>query len=149
MLLHLLPLLSLLTTISATALTYKLTPNEKTCFFSTVATPGTKAAFYFAVQAGGSFDIDYSVQAPSGKLVLQGAKERQGDFVFTANEAGEYRYCFDNDMSTVSDKMVDFEITVSSVSLVCLWLGEGGWGWWRRYMEVLEGQWTWVWVDTG
>lgn len=44
--------------------------------------------------------------------MLDGERERQGDFVFTAGEAGEYRFCFDNEMSTVTDKMVDFEIAV-------------------------------------
>ena len=39
-------------------------------------------------------------------------KERQGDFVFTAQEVGEYRVCFNNEMSTFQEKMVDFEIAV-------------------------------------
>jgi len=65
------------------------------------------------VQSGGSFDIDYSVIGPGDKVILDGSKERQGDFVFTATTEGEYRFCFDNDMSTVTDKMVDFEVTVS------------------------------------
>jgi hypothetical protein len=39
-------------------------------------------------------------------------KERQGDFVFTAQDSGEYRVCFNNEMSTFADKMVDFEIAV-------------------------------------
>ncbi len=43
---------------------------------------------------------------------MDGSKERQGDFVFTANEPGEYRFCFNNEMSTFADKMVDFEIAV-------------------------------------
>lgn len=43
---------------------------------------------------------------------MEGEKERQGDFVFTATEVGEYRFCFDNSVSTFSDKVVDFEITV-------------------------------------
>lgn len=48
----LLPLfLSLLTAsyVSATSLTYKLTPSEKACFFATVEEKGAKVAFYFAV----------------------------------------------------------------------------------------------------
>ena len=48
--------------------------------------------------------------------MLEGWKERQGDYVFTANEPGEYRFCFDNEMSTISDKMVDFEIAVCPLS---------------------------------
>ena len=35
---------------SATALTYKLVPNEKACFFSFAEQKGQKLAFYFAVR---------------------------------------------------------------------------------------------------
>ncbi|EMC94233.1 hypothetical protein BAUCODRAFT_150425 [Baudoinia panamericana UAMH 10762] len=116
----LLGLLALLTTsVSATALTYKFVPNEKECFYAYVDKQGAKVAFYFAVQSGGSFDIDYSVYGPTSepnkdRVVLEGQKERQGDFVFTANNVGEYRFCFDNTMSTLTDKLVDFEIAVEN-----------------------------------
>lgn len=50
---------------------------------------------------------------PTGKMILEGQKERQGDFVFTAQEVGEYKFCFNNEMSTYTDKFVDFEISVS------------------------------------
>ncbi|KAI7543511.1 hypothetical protein KC343_g16337, partial [Hortaea werneckii] len=57
MLALLLPFLSLLglftTHASATALTYKLVPNEKECFYTHIEKPGVKIAFYFAVQTGG------------------------------------------------------------------------------------------------
>ena len=43
---------------------------------------------------------------------MDGEKERQGDFVFTALETGEYRFCFNNQMSTFAEKFVDFEIAV-------------------------------------
>ncbi|KAI1765908.1 emp24/gp25L/p24 family/GOLD-domain-containing protein [Hypoxylon sp. FL1150] len=98
--------------VSATALTYKIGANEKACFFAAPEKKGSKVAFYFAVQSGGSFDINYEVTGPGNKVILDGEKERQGDFVFTANEVGEYKFCFDNDMSTYSEKFVDFEITV-------------------------------------
>lgn len=64
------------------------------------------------MQSGGSFDIDYEVTGPSNKVILNGEKERQGDFVFTANELGDYKFCFNNHMSTYSEKFVDFEIAV-------------------------------------
>ena len=66
------------------------------------------------MQAGGSFDVDYEVTGPNGKYILDGQRERQGDFVFTANEPGEYKFCFNNEMSTFAEKFVDFEISVSS-----------------------------------
>ena len=37
--------------VSATALTYKLSANEKACFFSYVENKGAKVAFYFAVSS--------------------------------------------------------------------------------------------------
>lgn len=64
------------------------------------------------VQSGGSFDVDFAVTAPGEKVVLDGTKERQGDFVFTAQSVGEYSFCFNNEMSTFAEKMVDFEIAV-------------------------------------
>ena len=45
---------------------------------------------------------------------MNGEKERQGDFVFTANDVGEFRFCFNNEMSTFAEKLVDFEIAVCS-----------------------------------
>lgn len=66
----------------------------------------------YQVQSGGSFDVDYTVTGPGGKVILDGEKDRQGDFVFTAKEQGEYEFCFNNEMSTFAEKYVDFEITV-------------------------------------
>ena len=53
---------------------------------------------------------------PNERKIMDGHKERQGDFVFTANDVGEYRFCFDNEMSTFAEKLVDFEIAVSPPS---------------------------------
>src|SRR3954465_3832772 len=64
------------------------------------------------VQSGGQFEIDYEVVGPNDRIILKDSKERQGDFVFTAQNAGEYRFCFSNEGYTASDKMVDFEIAV-------------------------------------
>ncbi|EOA84068.1 hypothetical protein ACJQWK_00807 [Exserohilum turcicum] len=107
-------LLTYATAVYATALTYKLEAHENACFFAKTEHKGTKLAFYFAVQSGGSFDIDYSVVGPGDRLILDGTKERQGDFVFTANDVGEYRFCFNNQMSTFAEKVVDFEIAVEN-----------------------------------
>jgi hypothetical protein len=67
------------------------------------------------VQSGGSFDVDYQVIGPGDKMIMDGTKERQGDFVFVAQSIGEYRFCFNNEMSTFAEKTVDFEIAVRLV----------------------------------
>lgn len=63
--------------------------------------------------------VDYQVAGPSSepgkeRVIMEGSKERQGDFVFTARETGEHRFCFDNTISTLTDKMIDFDISVEN-----------------------------------
>ncbi|TLD19642.1 hypothetical protein PspLS_09502 [Pyricularia sp. CBS 133598] len=105
---------------AATALTYKLHASEKACFYTAGKTKGEKIAFYFAVQSGGNFDVDYEAVGPTGKVILDGEAERQGDFVFTVNEIGEVRFCFSNTMSSYDDKTIDFEIAVENEARVGL-----------------------------
>jgi len=100
--------------VNSSALSTTIAPNERLCFFADVDKAGEKLGFYFAVQAGGSFDIDFDVKDPNQKLILDGERERQGDYVLTANTVGEYAFCFENDMSTLTDKLVDFDIMVES-----------------------------------
>ncbi|PPQ70337.1 hypothetical protein CVT24_012998 [Panaeolus cyanescens] len=98
----------------ASALTTSLSPNERVCFYADVDKAGEKIGFYFAVQSGGSFDIDFDIKDPNQKVILDGKRERQGDYVLTGNTVGEYAFCFENDMSTLTDKLVDFDIMVES-----------------------------------
>ncbi|KAJ3547744.1 hypothetical protein NMY22_g1533 [Coprinellus aureogranulatus] len=107
-------LLYLSLTAKASALTISISPNERTCFFADVDKAGEKIGFYFAVQSGGAFDIDWDIKDPNGNVLLDGSRERSGDYVLTANTVGEYSFCFENDMSTLTDKLVDFDIMVES-----------------------------------
>lgn len=96
------------------SLSTKVPAHEKTCFYTWVDQQYEKVGFYFAVQEGGNFDIDYSVHSPSDKVVIEGQKSSQEDYVFTANEYGEYTFCFENYLSSAEDKLIDFDITVES-----------------------------------
>lgn len=80
----------------------------------TVLTIATSSPKLWQVQSGGSFDIDFEVKDPNEKVILDGTRERQGDYVLTANTVGEYSFCFENDMSTLTEKLVDFDIMVES-----------------------------------
>jgi len=106
--------LPLLRPAQGSALTTAISANERLCFYADVDKAGEKIGFYFAVQSGGSFDIDFEVKDPKEKVILDGVRERQGDFVLTANTVGEYAFCFENDMSTLTEKLVDFDIMVES-----------------------------------
>ncbi|KAI0039393.1 hypothetical protein FA95DRAFT_1504243 [Auriscalpium vulgare] len=111
-----LPILALLLArqAHATALTTALTPNERLCFYADVDKAGEKLGVRASVQTGGDFDVDFEVKDPNEKVLLDGERERQGDYVLTANTVGEYAFCFENDMSTLTDKLVEFDIMVES-----------------------------------
>ncbi|KAJ2028938.1 hypothetical protein IWW57_001933 [Coemansia sp. S610] len=86
--------------------------HEKACYFAWADTPGKKISFYFAVQKGGNYDIDYDVEGPNNRQLFKGEAERDGDFIFTATQVGEYAFCFKNGLSTFTDKLVEFDIVV-------------------------------------
>ncbi|KAL2315296.1 COPII-coated vesicle component Erp2/3/4 [Schizosaccharomyces pombe] len=99
---------------SAIELTFKLENQEKQCYYLDSFHTGEKTHFTYAVQSGGSFDVDYMIKAPSQKTVALGKKRRQADVFFTLEEKGEYEFCFDNHMSTFTDKIVTMEITMEN-----------------------------------
>lgn len=96
--------------IAASALTFNLAAKEKSCFYIFTTQPNTQISFYFAVQLGGAFDVDYEIKDPSKNVLYQDTKQRQGSYVFNVEPVGEYEFCFSNEMSTFAEKVVDFEI---------------------------------------
>ncbi|KAI8891698.1 emp24/gp25L/p24 family/GOLD-domain-containing protein [Globomyces pollinis-pini] len=104
--------LLLISTIYAVTVSYRMAPHERACFYVDAKQPNEKLAFYFAVQEGGDFDIDYDLNDPNSKIILTGQAERQGDFVLTAKLPGEYGVCFSNSMSTFAEKLIDFDLTI-------------------------------------
>lgn len=71
---------------SATALTTLLNANDRACYYADVDGVGEKIGFYFAVQSGGQFEIDFVVMDPEDKVIVEGEKERQGDYIFTGKK---------------------------------------------------------------
>jgi hypothetical protein len=104
-------LVSVLVAVQASLLTFVLEPDETSCYYVLTDRPKTSVGFYFAVQSGGSFDVDYHIKGPDGVIIAQEEKQRQGDWVFKAETVGEYEFCFSNEMSTFAEKVVDFEIS--------------------------------------
>lgn len=103
-------ILALCQFIVASPLTFTLGAQETACYYIFTKRPNTHINFYFAVQSGGAFDVDYTVKGPQGHLVSEDQKQRQGDFILNAPLIGEYEFCFLNGMSTFAEKVIDFEI---------------------------------------
>lgn len=100
---------------SALCLTIKIEPRTEQCFYEAVTHPNVKIAVYFLVSAGGHLDTDFKVYAPNETVVLSGTHETEKLFNFYASDLGNYKFCFSNQMSTLTQKTVLFEIYVGDV----------------------------------
>ncbi|CAH8492734.1 unnamed protein product [Heterobilharzia americana] len=85
--------------------------NSEDCFFDRVAS-GSKLALHYEVAEGGFLDIDVVVYNPSGAKVFESLRKSNGRPEFLANEPGDYKYCFGNRMSSMTPKVILFEMAI-------------------------------------
>ncbi|RZF37277.1 hypothetical protein LSTR_LSTR005609 [Laodelphax striatellus] len=81
------------------------------CFFER-AEMGTKLGLMFEISEGGFLDIDFKILGPDNNVIHKGERETSGKYTFAANANGIYTYCFSNKMSTMTPKVVMFNMDV-------------------------------------
>lgn len=86
-----------------------LDAHSEECFYEK-ALAGTKLGFTFEVVEGGFLDIDVSIYDSSGNKIHHETKASSGKYTIEADRDGPYKYCFSNKMSTVTPKVVMFNI---------------------------------------
>ncbi|XP_026740524.1 transmembrane emp24 domain-containing protein 2 [Trichoplusia ni] len=98
-----------------TAHSYTITvdAHAEECFFENVEAD-TKMGLTFEIAEGGFLDIDVTITGPDGAVIYKGERESSGMYTFSAPTAGRYTYCFSNKMSTMTPKVVMFNLEVGA-----------------------------------
>ncbi|XP_013189575.1 transmembrane emp24 domain-containing protein 2 [Amyelois transitella] len=110
-------LAALIITISfKTAKCYTITvdAHAEECFFENVDA-NTKMGLTFEIAEGGFLDIDVTITGPDGSELYRGERESSGMYTFSAPTSGRYTYCFSNKMSTMTPKVVMFNLEIGDV----------------------------------
>jgi len=82
---------------------------QNLCFFEDLSV-GKRFGISFEVGEGGNHDIDFSLKDPSGKYRFTMSRTNSETYSFVAEENGRHQYCFINEFSPVSKKLVTFDI---------------------------------------
>ncbi|CAB3246252.1 unnamed protein product [Arctia plantaginis] len=108
-------LLMLVCTLFNTAYSYTITvdAHAEECFFENVEAD-TKMGLTFEIAEGGFLDIDVTITGPDGAVIYKGERESSGMYTFSAPTTGKYTYCFSNKMSTMTPKVVMFNLEIGA-----------------------------------
>lgn len=96
----------------AAAVAIRLAAHREECAYEEVASTGTKVYVHFLVTSGGAMDVDVTIYTPDNQIVWQAERSKESRVLFKARVAGTYRFCFSNKMSTITAKVVAFNILV-------------------------------------
>ena len=64
----------------------------------------------FEIAEGGFLDIDVKITGPDGAVIYKGERESSGMYTFSAPTSGRYTYCFSNQMSTMTPKVIFYKL---------------------------------------
>ncbi|XP_062858225.1 transmembrane emp24 domain-containing protein 5 isoform X2 [Trichomycterus rosablanca] len=93
--------------------TITLPAGHKECFFQTMRKDASLEIEY-QVLDGAGLDVDFYLSSPSGHVLV--SDFRKSDGVHTVEtEDGDYMFCFDNTFSTVSEKIIFFELILDNM----------------------------------
>ncbi|XP_046894621.1 transmembrane emp24 domain-containing protein 1a isoform X1 [Hypomesus transpacificus] len=92
-----------------TEFTFLLPAGTTECFFQTTVQNGSLEVEYQVI-AGAGLDVGFTLISPSGYRLASDFRRSDGIHTVEPTEDGDYRLCFDNSFSKLSEKMVFFEV---------------------------------------
>jgi len=105
--------IALLVCVSTTfvqAVNFNVEAGRKDCFWDE-QTEHMPISGSFQVTAGGFLDIDVTIYEPDDRLIFEATRESEGKFAYVSSTSGLFKFCFSNEMSTMTSKSVNFQIT--------------------------------------
>lgn len=94
-----------------TEFTFLLPPGVTECFFQTATKNGSMEVEYQVI-AGSGLDVGFTLISPRGYRLVSDFRKSDGIHTVDSTEDGDYRICFDNSFSRISEKMVYVEVIV-------------------------------------
>ncbi|XP_070704509.1 transmembrane emp24 domain-containing protein 1a [Pempheris klunzingeri] len=98
-----------------TEFTFLLPAGSTECFYQTTSGNDSMEVEYQVI-AGSGLDVGFALVSPSGYRLVSDFRRSDGSHMVDPTEDGDYRLCFDNSFSKLSEKMVFFEVIISSQS---------------------------------
>ncbi|XP_004689829.1 PREDICTED: transmembrane emp24 domain-containing protein 5 [Condylura cristata] len=93
--------------------TFTLPAGQKECFYQPMPLKASLEIEY-QVLDGAGLDIDFHLASPEGRTLV--FEQRKSDGVHTVEtEVGDYMFCFDNTFSTISEKVIFFELILDNM----------------------------------
>lgn len=91
-------------------LTFEVENQEEFCLYQRF-NDSIEYEVEFGVVKGGNFDIDFKLESPGHKILhaVQRSSKRE-TFKFTSTQMGEFTFCFNNNFSPVTHKIVYFSL---------------------------------------
>ncbi|XP_022608304.1 transmembrane emp24 domain-containing protein 1-like isoform X1 [Seriola dumerili] len=95
--------------------TFLLPAGSTECFYQTTMSNDSMEVEYQVI-AGSGLDVGFALISPSGHRLVSDFRKSDGMHMVDPTEDGDYRLCFDNSFSKLSEKMVFFEVIINSQS---------------------------------
>lgn len=94
----------------------QILPSKHECFYEEVGAADIKVFLHYMVTSGGAMDIDVEIFSPQETIVWRSEKDSENRVLFKSRSPGSYRFCFSNEMSTLSTKVVAFSVMVGDLA---------------------------------
>uniref|UniRef100_A0A672ZFK1 Transmembrane emp24 domain-containing protein 1-like n=1 Tax=Sphaeramia orbicularis TaxID=375764 RepID=A0A672ZFK1_9TELE len=78
--------------------------------------PASLTPVLFQVLAGSGLDVGFVLISPNGHRLVSDFRRSDGIHMLDSTEDGDYRLCFDNSFSKLSEKLVFFGVVLNSPS---------------------------------